>query len=107
MLVRQDVPLIFGTYRNPRIFGCMTSPSFGNSIGDFPKIRCYLGFLPVAFIVMPVVAAPYLHTGILLSVKFFIMVVAGGKIFFRTFLFGGFCCHNKKIKAPENGGTEM
>src|SRR5918992_2347473 len=47
---------------------------------------CYLFFLPLTSVVVPLMASSYLHTGILLSLKFFVLIISLGNIFLNSTL---------------------
>src|SRR6202012_1086306 len=107
MLVRQDVPLVLGANRHTRIFRRMADTPLGHRVGYFPQVGGDLGFLPVAFVIMPVVAAADLHAGVLLTAEFFITVITGRQVLFLCccfcFRFHYFQMLNNPLSLPNTG----
>src|SRR6185503_2672212 len=67
ILVREDVPVIFGAERHAGALRRAPDAPLVDGIADLPEIGRDLGFLPLALVVVPLVAAADPHARVLLA----------------------------------------
>lgn len=77
--------MIGRSYRHARSFRCLARPALGGAVSKFPFIGTGLLFLPVRFVVIPVMGAAHLHAGITLALEFLEAIVTVGKRFWLRF----------------------
>src|SRR5262245_55668176 len=87
VLVRENVPVIFGSDRNAGARRGMARPPFRHSIAEFPPLRRNLFLVALALFVVPLVPSADLHAGIFSTRKDFKFIVRLGQIFlYKLFL---------------------
>src|SRR5918994_3179325 len=84
VLVRQDVPVVFGVDRHSGSFRRTAGTPLGHRIADLPQVWRDFPFFPFALVVVPLVAAPDLHPGVALALMFLERIVGNGGIAART-----------------------
>lgn len=83
VLMRENVPVVFGADRNTRARWRMASTPFRYSIGEFPPVRSNFFLVLLApFFVIPLVPAADPHPGVFFSLEDFKLIVRLGYIFF-------------------------
>src|ERR1051325_4431934 len=83
VLMRENIPVVFGSDRNAGALRSMPRAPFVHSVAEFPSIRRNLFLLPLTLIVVPFVSATDFHAGVFFPLEDFELVVRLRRIFFQ------------------------